>query len=194
MHNSEVYPMGSMVLAMGFAYGGCAQILAGIFDYCRGNFFGMTVFCSYGFFWWSFSFTLMWPNIMSDKINKDGSRTSVSMAAGSTKIALAWYMFIWGLTTACFMCATFRRGDWVFIFLFFTVVVLFWLLAGHFWSDNGDLLQAAGIEGAICGSIAIYLAFAEILNSTYGRVIIWTGKRTFPPKQWAYKFLYSLHT
>jgi succinate-acetate transporter protein len=61
--NANVYHMNSMVLAMAFAYGGLAQILAGIFEFMRGSIFGMLVFISYGFFWWTFLFTHILPEM-----------------------------------------------------------------------------------------------------------------------------------
>ncbi|AIK90193.1 acetate uptake transporter [Glaesserella parasuis] len=44
-----------LVLAMGFAFGGTAQMIAGMFEYSKGNTFGFTAFISYGAFWWSFA-------------------------------------------------------------------------------------------------------------------------------------------
>ena len=37
-----------LVLAMGFAFGGLAQMLAGLFEFSKGNTFGFTAFTSYG--------------------------------------------------------------------------------------------------------------------------------------------------
>lgn len=53
LHNAGFYPLGSMILAMGLAYGGLAQVIAGIMEYKRGNTFGTVAFSSYGLFWWS---------------------------------------------------------------------------------------------------------------------------------------------
>ena len=40
------------VVPMAFAFGGLAQIIAGILEYVNGNTFGMVAFTSYGAFWW----------------------------------------------------------------------------------------------------------------------------------------------
>ena len=61
LHNAEVFPMNSVVLAMGFCYGGAAQVIAGIFEFIKGNMFGMIAFISYGFFWWSLVFIIIVP-------------------------------------------------------------------------------------------------------------------------------------
>ena len=44
-----------LVLAMGLAFGGTAQMIVGMLEYKKGNTFGFTAFTSYGAFWWSFA-------------------------------------------------------------------------------------------------------------------------------------------
>jgi succinate-acetate transporter protein len=56
--------------------------------------------------------------------------------------------------------------------VFFTVVVLFFLLAAHYWTESKAVQKAAGIEGIICGLSAIYVAFGELLNPTYDRTML----------------------
>ena len=57
------------------------------------------------------------------------------------------------------------------------VLLLFFLLAAHYWTESENVGKAAGIEGIICGLSAIYTAFGEILNPIYGRTIIPLGER-----------------
>ena len=165
LHNAGAYKMNSMIFAMGLCYGGAAQVLAGIFEFKRGDLFGMIAFMSYGFFWWSLIFTLAFPGMGT-------------WAAASDGTALGCYMFIWGVfSTMMFIGTILKRAPWALTFVFFTVWVLFYLLAAHFWSENKKVLQAAGIEGVICGLSAIYLACAEVLNSVAGRTILPIGPR-----------------
>lgn len=49
-HNAGFYPLNSMILAMGLAYGGLAQVIAGIMEFKKGNTFGTVAFSSYGLF------------------------------------------------------------------------------------------------------------------------------------------------
>jgi uncharacterized protein len=72
---------------------------------------------------------------------------------------------------------TLKKAPYALVFVFFTVVILFFLLAAHYWSESAKVLHAAGIEGVICGLSAIYVAFGEILNEVYGRTIIPLGVR-----------------
>jgi len=63
LHNAGFYSLDSMILAMGLAYGGLAQIIAGIMEYRKGNTFGTTAFCSYGLFWWSLVALIIMPSV-----------------------------------------------------------------------------------------------------------------------------------
>ena len=61
--NAGAFPLDSMILAMGIAYGGLAQVIAGIMEFRRGNTFGTVAFTSYGLFWWSLVVLLVLPKI-----------------------------------------------------------------------------------------------------------------------------------
>lgn len=50
LHTMGLFELGSMILAMGIFYGGCAQIIAGIMEWKKSNTFAATAFTSYGFF------------------------------------------------------------------------------------------------------------------------------------------------
>ena len=45
-----------VVVPLAFAYGGVAQLIAGVLEFKTGNTFGMVAFTSYGLFWWWFAF------------------------------------------------------------------------------------------------------------------------------------------
>ena len=63
IHNAGFFPISAMILAMGLAYGGMAQVIAGILEYKKGNTFGVTAFTSYGFFWISLVFLILLPKL-----------------------------------------------------------------------------------------------------------------------------------
>jgi len=81
LHNAGFYPLDSMILAMGFAYGGIAQIIVGSMEFRKGNTFGTVAFTSYGLFWWSLVVLLLLP------------KGSLGVEAPSAT-ALAAYFFI----------------------------------------------------------------------------------------------------
>lgn len=123
----------------------------------------MVAFLSYGLFWISFCFIVLAP--------------AMGIATKADAPSLALYLFIWGVFSTNMFVATLKKSPWALVFVFFTVVILFFLLAAHFWSESEAVLKAAGIEGIICGLSAIYVAFGEILNPIYGRTIIPLGER-----------------
>lgn len=164
LHNAGVFPMNTMIMAMGICYGGLAQIIAGIFEFQRGDLFGMIAFMSYGFFWWSLILLTMLPK-MGAFTAPDG-------------VSMGCYLFIWGLFSLCMFFGTLlKKAPMALSWIFFTVVVLFWMLAATKWSGSETLEHASGIEGIICGLSAIYLAFAMILNEVSGRTILPVGVR-----------------
>ncbi|HSO25557.1 MAG TPA: acetate uptake transporter, partial [Methanobacteriaceae archaeon] len=63
IHNAGFIPISSMILAMGFAYGGIAQIMASAMEFKKGNTFGTVAFGSYGLFWWSLVLILILPQV-----------------------------------------------------------------------------------------------------------------------------------
>jgi len=102
----------------------------------------------------------------------------MGLAADPDPTGIAWYLFIWGVFSLNMFVATLKKAPYALVILFLTVVILFWLLASYYWTLHPKILKAAGIEGVICGLIAIYTAFGEILNETYGRTILPLGTRT----------------
>ena len=160
IHNAGFYPMDSMILAMGIFYGGLAQVIAGIMEWKKNNTFGTTAFTSFGFFWLSLVFLLLIP-----KFGWWTGPTSGSMAA---------YLFMWGLFTSCMFIGTLRANRALQV-VFFTLAVLFFLLAWGDASGSVTVKHIAGYEGIFCGLSAIYAAMAQVLNEMYGKTILPLG-------------------
>lgn len=165
LHNAGFFPLNSMILAMGLAYGGLAQVLAGIMEYKRGNTFGTTAFSSYGLFWWSLVLLLVLPQT---KI-WDVSDISPLQSAGST--ALAAYFFMWGSFTFAMFFGTLKANRAV-QFVFLSLTILFFLLTATEWTGRTELGRLAGYEGIICGLSAVYTALAEVLKEAHGREVL----------------------
>jgi succinate-acetate transporter protein len=161
LHNSGLYPLGSMILAMGLVYGGLAQVIAGVMEYKKGNTFGTLAFSSYGLFWWSLVILLLLPNftLLSPAVT----------AAGDT--ARAAYFFMWGMFTLLMFFGTLKTNR-ALQFVFGSLTVLFFLLTAVRLTGNSDLLLITGVEGVICGASAIYTGIAEVLNEVYERTVL----------------------
>ncbi|HAR96473.1 MAG TPA: hypothetical protein DCR97_11000 [Deltaproteobacteria bacterium] len=158
IHNAGFFPIGSMILAMGVFYGGIAQVIAGIMEFKKGNSFGVTAFTSYGLFWLTLVFIIVFKSL-----------------PGNSESFMAWYLFMWGLFTFFMWFGTFHKNRAI-QFVFLSLWILFWLLAIRDWTGNSAVGTIAGFEGIICGLSAIYLAMAEILNESFGRAVLPIGE------------------
>ena len=162
IHNAGFFPLGSMILAMGVFYGGIAQVIAGTMEFKKGNTFGMVAFVSYGFFWLTLVALILfgkWGWI-------DGVKEGF----------LGWYLFFWGVFTFFMWIATFGKNR-VLQTVFFTLWILFFLLAIEKWTGIKTIGVIAGFEGIICGLSAIYLAMAEVINESLGKTVLPIGAR-----------------
>ena len=160
LHNAGFYPLGSMILAVGLAYGGLAQVIAGIMEFKRGNTFGTLAFSSYGLFWWSLVILLLLPrSLLYYQIETP------------TNDAMAAYFFMWGLFTFVMFFGTLKVNRAV-QFVFMSLAILFFLLTAKELTGNADLGIITGYEGIICGLSAVYTALAEVLNETHGKTVL----------------------
>lgn len=161
IHNAGFFPLSSVIISMGIFYGGISQVIAGIFEFKKGNTFGATAFTSYGFFWISLVGTLFLP--------------SLGMGESTSHEFLGVYLAIWGLFSA-FMFVCTLKSNKVLQFTFATLVILFALLAIGNISGNGQILVIAGYVGIVCGFSAFYLSMAEVVNEIYGRHVLPIGE------------------
>ena len=161
LHNAGYFGLNGMILAMGLAYGGLAQIIAGAMEFKRGNTFGMVAFSSYGFFWWSLVALVMLQTVFPNVFVTDSS-------------GMAAYFFMWGLFTFVMFFGTLKANRAI-QFVFMSLAILFFLLTASELSANATLLKIAGDEGVICGLSAVYLGLAEVLNEAHGKAFLPIG-------------------
>ncbi|HBC47919.1 MAG TPA: hypothetical protein DEO84_01175 [candidate division Zixibacteria bacterium] len=156
LHNAGLYPLDTMILGMGLFFGGMAQIFAGIMEWKKGNTFGTTAFTAYGLFWMSLVALLVFPAIGWGK------------AAGN--VAMTAYLGIWGLFTAIMFVGTLKLNRALQL-VFGTLAILFFLLALGDAIESTTVKTIAGIEGIVCGLLAMYAGLAQVLNEVYGKVV-----------------------
>jgi len=87
---------------------------------------------------------------------------------------MATYLFMWGLFTSYIFIGTLRANRALQV-VFFTLAVLFFLLAWGDASGSVAVKHFAGYEGIFCGLSAIYAAMAQVLNEMYGKTILPLG-------------------
>jgi succinate-acetate transporter protein len=175
VHNVRLGSVDGMILGMALAYGGLAQVIAGIMEYKKGNTFGTVAFTSYGLFWWSYAFLNMLPN-----------NTFFGYFYGlPSNESLVAYFFMWGLFTLMMFFGTLKKNRAMQL-VFMSLAILFFLLATKSallaytsMKATDETIQiftrVIGIEGIICGLSAFYLALAEVLNEEHGKTVLPIG-------------------
>ena len=152
------------VVPLAFAYGGLAQIIAGILEYKKGNTFGTVAFSSYGAFWFWYAF-LLWTV---------GAGWIKPPAANAVGLAL----LMWGVFTLLMWIASFRT-NFVLWTIFLLLWITFFLLAGGDLGMGAGWHTAGGWVGLVTGVDALYLSFAEVMNATFSRTVVFVGGPIF---------------
>ena len=160
LHNVGLIPLSVVLVGMGFAMGGTAQIIAGIMDFKRNNVFGATAFSAYGFFWWSL--VIIWCNPFA------------STAADFQ--SMGFYLLLWGIFTLMMFIGTLKH-DRASQVVFFTLAVLFFLLAIGEFTEMKQITIIAGYVGILCGLSAIYSSVAQVINHEFGKTVLPLGQK-----------------
>ena len=157
--NSGIYPVDGMVFAVAIFFGGIAQTLVAMMLFRQGDTFGVTAFGGYSFLWLSFAFL----NIGA--INEWWTITSAGVG---------WYLIMWMIFTIGLMLASTVAPRVLTIVLALTVVLLGSLGLGAI-TGNAALSLFGGYEGILTGGLAMYLAFAFLLNEMFGKEVLPVG-------------------
>jgi succinate-acetate transporter protein len=143
-----------VVLGLALAYGGIAQLLAGMWEFRTGNTFGAVAFSSFGAFWISF-FVLL----------------RVTPSAAVTEHGIAVYLYAWAIFTTYMFVASLRTTGAVAL-VFLLLAITFFLLAIGAAGSNKDITHAGGWAGLATAIAAWYASFAAVVNSTFGKVML----------------------
>ena len=157
--NAGVLPVPAepVVLGVALAYGGIAQVLAGMWEFRKGNVFGATVFTSYGAFWLSFWAYL---TFFAEKVPAEHH----GAAAG-------WFLISWAIFTTLMLVAALRTTAILALLFAIVAVALFSLAFGALAASPG-LTQMGGVLGIVAAGVAWYLCLAGVVASTFGRPIL----------------------
>jgi succinate-acetate transporter protein len=147
-----------VVLGLALAYGGLAQLLAGMWEFRTGNTFGATAFSSYGAFWLSFwAFEQFFAKDIKDPA-----------ALGN---AVGLYLIGWGIFTAYMWVASFRVSVAVNV-VFLLLAITFFLLGIGNAGDNSDIVKLGGYVGIATAIAAWYASFATVTNATFNKIVL----------------------
>src|SRR3954447_1311584 len=146
-----------IVFGLAFAYGGLAQLLAGMWEVRTGNTFGATAFTSYGAFWLSF---FVFVTFFADKVPK-----------ADTGHAVGLYLIAWGIFTAYMFIASLRTTAAIAT-VFLLLTATFIVLGLGDAMGNESITKLGGFIGIVTAAAAWYASFAVVTNSTFGRTLL----------------------
>jgi len=149
-----------VVLGLALAYGGLAQVLAGMWEFRTGNTFGAVAFTSFGAFWVSY-----WAFV---------TFFAESIPAAHVSAAVGLYLIGWGVFTAYMFIASLRTTMAIAL-VFCLLAITFFLLGIGNSSETNGLVEAGGWAGLATAVAAWYASFAAVTNSTFGRTVLPVG-------------------
>ena len=150
-----------VVFGLAFAYGGAAQLVAGIWEFAKGNTFGATAVCSYGAFWLSF----WWLT----------GHTDLSGAGSDVNKGIGVYLLAWAIFTLYMTVAAVRVSGAVLVVFVLLTITYFLLAFGEFGTSSG-ITKIGGYVGILTAIAAWYASFATVVNFTFKRTVM----PTFP--------------
>src|ERR1700722_15694325 len=151
----------TVVLGLAIAYGGLAQLLAGMWEVRTGKTFGAGAFTSYGAFWISFYFLVQ---VQLPGLAKGGD-------AGN---AIGLYLWVWAIFTGyMFLCSFASARAVSVVFLLLTLTFVF-LGIGNSGASN-NTIHIGGFIGLATALAALYTSCAEVMFAQYGRWVLPIG-------------------
>lgn len=153
----------TIVLGLALAYGGIAQLLAGMWEFRTGNTFGAVAFSSFGAFWISFF-------ILLETVGGIGTHDVIFNA-------ISVYLYGWAIFTSYMFVASLRTTGAVAL-VFILLAVTFWLLAignaglVHTANATNTTIKIGGFVGLATAAAAWYASFAAVVNSTFARTLL----------------------
>jgi succinate-acetate transporter protein len=150
---------GTAFLGYAFAYGGIAQLLAGMWEFRRGNVFASTAFSSYGGFWIGL---FVWIRVVPNALTATGHD-------------LGWILLAFAIfNTYMLLMATQVNMAVFLVFLTLELTEIF-LAIGNFTSSPG-LTQVGGYIGLLTALVAWYTSAAGVSAGIGGRILLPVGK------------------
>jgi succinate-acetate transporter protein len=149
------------VFGLAIFYGGIAQLLAGMWEFAKGNTFGALAFSSFGAFWLSFWYLVTHlPKASAGDLNK----------------AIGTYLLIWTIFTAYMFIASMRTsGAIMAVFALLTLTFLFLCIGAY--SGTTGMTRVGGWLGLATALVAWYASLAGVFNATAKRAALPTFPR-----------------
>ena len=152
-----------VVFGLALGYGGLAQLLAGMWEFAKGNTFGATAFSSYGAFWLSF----WWLT---------AHLSGYGIPEGDVGKGVGIYLLAWGIFTA-YMTVASTRVSMAVLAVFALLTITFIVLALGDFNTSDGLTKLGGWFGFLTAVAAWYASFAGVTAFTFKRPVLPVGAR-----------------
>jgi succinate-acetate transporter protein len=147
-----------VVLGLALFYGGIVQVLAGMWEFAKGNTFGAVAFSSYGAFWLSFWYLVAHTDLSAAEKADAGK--------GVGFFLLGWTIF----TLYMLVCSL--RTNTVLVTVFALLFVTFLFLTLGKLLPSTTMTTVGGYIGLLTAAGAWYGSMAGVMNATVKRVVL----------------------
>lgn len=158
------------VLGLALFYGGIAQLLAGMWEFAKGNTFGALAFSSYGAFWLSFWYLI--NHVVPTEIAAKAPVPDILHGVGL-------YLLCWAIFTAYMTVAAIRTtGAILAVFVALTLTYIALVIGflsesvPDFLANSNTWIHLGGWLGIITAILAWYASFAGVTNSTFKKTVL----------------------
>jgi uncharacterized protein len=165
IYNANLVSAGGtlVVLPIALAYGGIAQLLAGMWEFRTGNTFGAVLFSSFGGFWISVFFLFQFG--VHAILPKDFHN------------AFSVFLYAWAIVSLIMFVASLRTSAQAAVTLALLTITFILLAIGQAKlsgtaSLTNSTIKLGGWFGIATAIGAFYGALAGVVNSTWGRTLV----------------------
>lgn len=148
------------VLPLALFYGGGVQLLAGMWEFRKGNTFGALAFSSFGAFWLAY-----WYYV---------DHVAAKLPASEAHKATGVFLLSWAIFTAYMTIASLRTTAAVAAVFAALTITFVLLMIGAFATGTAavDMTKAGGWAGLVTAALAWYASFAGVTNATFKRTMM----------------------
>ncbi len=149
--------LSAVVLPVALFYGGIAQVLAGMWEFKKGNTFGAVAFTSYGSFWLAFAALVKF--------------VVPGLPAAQAHEAVGLFLLAWTIFTVYMLVASLRTNG-LLVGVFAVLAITFLLLTIGAFGNHAQIAKAGGWAGLVTAALAWYGSMAGVTNATWGRTVL----------------------
>jgi uncharacterized protein len=162
---------GSAWLGFAFAYGGLAQLLAGMWEFRRGNVFGSTAFGTFGAFWIGLA---LWVELVANPAVAAIRPATAAATVATLNHDLGWITLGFAIVTIYLLVLTTQVNLTIFLVFLGLFVALIVLAIGNFNAGSALLptgtIKVGGYIGLVTALLAFYASAAGVAAGMGGRL------------------------